>query len=103
LPAEAHASPTPAATGAAASGFSVNVWSGAQASAGVPALQGAFLGLRSAPPRTATTEVSFIRQISSQTYVAGANATFELGGQIRRDDLPASSLSLRTRIRFFED
>ncbi|HVE86039.1 MAG TPA: hypothetical protein VND93_24450, partial [Myxococcales bacterium] len=86
--------------------FSANVWSGAQASAGVPALMGAFAGLRTTPPPPPPrVDVSrLLRQVSGSSIATGASATFELGGQIRATGgQPRASLTTRTRIRFFED
>ncbi|WP_257446343.1 CIS tube protein [Archangium lipolyticum] len=92
------------ATGASASaGFSSSFGGGS--SAGIPASQGAFAGLRvsalaSAP--TARLDTSrLVRNVETYTHAADGDAVFELGGRMKDQ---GSSLDERKRIRIrFEE
>jgi hypothetical protein len=98
----------PAVSGGAAASFSVNTWSGAQASAGVPATMGAFAGLRTfapAPSLPSAQEVSrLVKQLNTRSYVTTEASSFELGGRVRiSGGTSATTLAVRSRIRFQED
>ncbi|NOJ80752.1 CIS tube protein [Myxococcus xanthus] len=96
----------PATTGASASGWTANAWSGAQASAGLSATAGAFVGLRAGPPRTSIRleTVRSTGHVDTYTYETTGDGLFELGGRARvtRPRFGAT-LPPRGRLRFEGD
>lgn len=96
----------PATTGASASGWSANAWSGAQVSAGLSATAGAFVGLRAGPPRTSIRleTVRSTGHVDTYTYETTGDGLFELGGRARvtRPRFGAT-LPPRGRLRFEGD
>jgi len=96
----------PSTTGAAASGWTANAWSGSQASAGVSASAGAFGGLRTqpAPANIRVDVVSITEHVDTYTYETSTDGLFELGGRVRITDSSfGSTPTPRGRIRFEED
>ncbi|NVJ14433.1 hypothetical protein [Myxococcus sp. AM010] len=96
----------PATTGASASGWTANAWSGAQSSAGLSATAGAFAGLRAGPPRTSVRleTVRATGHVDTSTYETTGDGVFELGGRARvtRPRFGAT-LPPRGRLRFEGD